>query len=170
MAMGGSLPLTWRVLIPVNRREYSLLIDRAFALSAPSSYLDDFPVWDPDITPSPNRHQVGGFYGPRLVCSASIRVVNYRFLDGTDTRFGLIGAVATHPEFARRGYASEAIALVIHEGDRRGVNAFALWGSESPIYRKRMFEFGGKQQRAPLRSLNLPKPAVVGFEFRTGWD
>jgi hypothetical protein len=96
--------------------------------------------------------------------------VGFRFADGPETRFGLIGAVATHPDFARRGYASEAIALVMHEGVRREVGAFALWGSESSIYRKRGFEFGGKQVRVSLRSLRLPKPAVSGFEFRTGWD
>ncbi len=164
------IPLTWRVLVPTNRREYSLLIDQAFGLSSPASYLADFPVWDPANVPSPARHQVGGFHGPRLVCTASIRTVNYRFADGTESRIGFIGAVATHPEFARKGYASEAIALVIHEGDRRGVNAFALWGSDSTIYRKRMFEFGGAQLRVPLAALDLPKTTLEGFEFRSGWD
>ncbi len=170
MAASVGTPLTWRVLSPENRREYSNLIDQAFGLEAPKSYLKDFPVWDPEIVPAPHRHQVGGFHGTRLVCTASIRIANYRFSDGIITCFGLIGAVATHPNFTSKGYASEAIALVIHEGDRRNVNVFALWGSESPIYRKRMFEFGGKQLRIPLKALVLRKPSIEGFEFRSGWD
>jgi GNAT superfamily N-acetyltransferase len=168
--VSAGVPLVWRVLSPGSRREYSLLIDQAFALEAPKSYLKDFPVWDPEIIPAASRHQVGGFHGPRLVCTASIRFATYRFPDGLETRFGLIGAVATHPNFTSKGYASEAIALVIHEGDRRGVNRFVLWGSESPIYRKRMFEFGGRQLRVPLKSLQLPRPTIEGFEFRSGWD
>ena len=157
--MGAGIPLAWRVLDATHRREYSLLIDRAFGLTPPKSFLADFPVWDPATVPFGGRHQVGGFHGPRLVATASIRTVDYRFPDGTTTKLGLIGAVATHPEFASRGY-----------GDRRGANAFALWGSESPVYRNRKFEFGGNQLRVSIRSLRLPKTVVAGYDFRTGWD
>lgn len=170
MATIPGIPLEWRVLQPENKREVSVLLDRAFGLSAPRSYLADFPVWDPAIGPAPNRHQIGGFHGPRLVSTASIRIADYRFLDGADSRFGLIGAVATHPDFAGKGYGSEALTLVIHEGNRREVGAFALWGSESMLYRKRNFEFGGKQHRVRLDSLRLPKISLSGFEFRSGWD
>ncbi|MBS1962221.1 MAG: GNAT family N-acetyltransferase [Bdellovibrionales bacterium] len=168
--MGAGIPLTWRVLAPADRRDFSLLLDRAFGLSAPASYLADFPVWDPEIVPAGNRHQVGGFHGPRLVSTASLRFADYRFADGTDARFGLIGAVATHPDFARRGYGAEALALAIHEADRRGVGGLALWGSDSPLYRRRKFEFGGNQIRVPIASLRFEKPALAGYEFRSGWD
>lgn len=166
----AGIPLRWRVLGAEHRREYSDLLDRAFDLSAPKSYLADFPVWDPAALPAPNRHQLGGFHGKRLVCTASLRVAEYLFPDGARSRFGLIGAVATHPEFARRGHASGALDLAIEEGERRSVDAFALWGSASPIYGRRGFEFAGKQVRVPLRALVLPKDAIVGFEFRSGWD
>ena len=170
MAPTPGIPLEWRVLQPDRKREVSILLDRAFGLRAPSAYLADFPVWDPALGPASNRHQVGGYHGPRLVSTASIRVADYRFPDGTEIRFGLIGAVATHPDFAGKGYGSEALALVTHEGNRREVNAFALWGSDSPLYRKRNFAFGGKQRRVRIDSLRLPKATLAGFEFRSGWD
>lgn len=164
------IPLTWRVLVPTQNREVSLLLDRAFELSSPKSYLDDFPVWDPKLMPAENRHQIGGFHGNRIVSTASIRFAKYRFQDGTEKTLGLIGAVATHPDFGEKGYASEAIELVIHEGERRGVDAYVLWGSESPIYKRRLFAFAGKQIQVPLRALTLPKSTIEGFEFRSGWD
>jgi GNAT superfamily N-acetyltransferase len=164
------IPLNWRAVTAGERSEYSRLLDRAFGLSVPMGYLQDFPVWDPEVSPAPNRYQIGGFQGPRLVCTASVRVAHYRFADGVETKLGLIGAVATHPDFANKGHASEAIALVIHEGERRGVNGFALWGSESPLYKKRNFEFAGRQLRVGLGALKLPKAPLEGFEFRAGWD
>jgi len=163
-------PLVWRVLGANDRGEYARLVDRAFGLAAPETLFSDFPVWDPEIVPSPNRHQVGGFQGTRLVATASLRMVDYLFLDGFSAKFGLVGAVATHPDFSGRGYAGEALALIIREGERRGANAFALWGSEISLYRNLSFEFAGDQLRAPIRSLRLPKTVVTGYDFRTGWD
>lgn len=166
----AKIPIQWRVLAPDSGDDFEVLVDRAFGLTAPESYLADFPVWDPEIAPASNRHQIGGFIGPRLACTASIRFADYRFVDGTASSLGLIGAVATDPDFVRRGYASEAIGILIQEGDRRGVGAFALWGSDSPLYRSRGFEFGGRQLRVSLRALEFPRISIPGFELRSGWD
>lgn len=165
----AEISLTWRTLLPTDRAESSLLLDRAFNLSAPASYLDDFPVWNPDVD-SRSRCQIGGFSDGHLRCTASIRFVDYRFPDGGVEAFGLIGAVATHPDFAGRGLASEMIRRLVLEGENRGTRSFALWGSESSIYRTHGFLFGGKQTRIPLVSLDLPKTIITGYEIRTGWE
>jgi hypothetical protein len=145
-------------------------LNRAFQLAAPSSYLDDFPVWDPTILPAPGRFQIGGLLGDELVATASLRVVDYLLPNGSRTKFGLIGAVATQPDHAGKGFASEAIDLLLAEGVRREIQSFALWGSESSIYRERDFHFSGEQLRLSLAGLILPKPTAEGFELRNGWD
>jgi GNAT superfamily N-acetyltransferase len=168
--MGAGISLTWRTLTSADSREVSPLLDQSFDLKPPHSYLRDFPVWDPAITPSPNRFQVGGFLGDKLVSTASLRVADYRFHNGSTSKFGLVGAVATHPEHLKKGFATEALSQVIQEGERRSVETFVLWGSESPLYVNQKFKFSGLQTRVPLRSLVIPKTILKGFELRMGWD
>jgi GNAT superfamily N-acetyltransferase len=162
--------LRWDAIESGSGREYSALLDRAFSLQAPSSYLADFPIWDPSLAVGDKRYQVGGWQGNRLVATASLRCAEYVFEDATKATFGLIGAVASDPEFRGKGYGSEALERVLREGRRRGVRSFALWGSESPIYAERGFRFGGVQLRTPLRKLTVQGKTLHGFEVRNGWD
>lgn len=169
--------IRWSTLTPTvsksDARNYRGLLDRAFGLRPDQSYLEDFPVWDPEITPSPDRFQLCGWIGPRLVSTASIRFADLRleFPSGARmVKLGMIGAVATHPEFAKKGLASEALDLVLHEGTRRGGELYVLWGAASPIYSKRGFVFAGKQIRVPLPELAIAETSLSGFELRTGWD
>ncbi len=156
-----------------DAQNYHGLLDRAFGLSPEQSYLEDFPVWDPEIVPGPDRFQLCGWAGNRLVTTASIRFVELRPPDSGSERalkLGMIGAVATHPEFAKKGLASEALDLVLREGVKRGTELYVLWGAASPIYSKRGFTFGGKQIRVPLPELAIAETSLRGFELRSGWD
>jgi GNAT superfamily N-acetyltransferase len=116
------------------------------------------------------RFQLGGWSGNRLVTTASLRMVEYAFADGQTLPFGLIGAVATHPEFQGRGIGSESLDLLLQSGRKRGVRSYALWGSESPLYAKRGFRFGGVQLRTELANVTIEGESVSGFEVRNGWD
>jgi GNAT superfamily N-acetyltransferase len=162
--------LRWQSLVSDNRAEYASSLDRAFGLSKPQSYLDDFPVWDPATTLSEMRYQIGGWFGNRLVTTASVRFVEYAFDESATFPIGLIGAVATHPEFRGRGFGSESLDLLLQAGRKRGVRAYALWGAESPLYAKRGFRFGGVQLRTALAHVAIEGSHVTGFEVRNGWD
>ena len=165
-----SSSIIWRTLVPADAPEFSLLLDRAFGLSSPASYLADFPVWHPAISPMDSRFQIGGFREGRLLSTASIRFVDYRFEGGNAERFGLIGGVATHPDFSGRGYGGEAMDRVLAEGEKRGITSFALWGAESSVYSTRGFKFAGRQVRLPLAALVIPKTIITGYEIRSGWE
>lgn len=162
--------LNWRLLVAGDSGVLKDLLNRAFRLSPPADYLEDFPVWNPAIVPAPNRFQIGGFAGERLVASASLRTVDYFFSDGECAKLGLIGAVATDPDFVGKGFGSAALEHVMEEGTKRRVQSFVLWGSESSLYRDRGFQFGGRQLRVGISDLGITKNDSDAFELRSGWD
>ncbi len=161
--------IDWRPILPDDLREYGTVIDAAFRLSSPLHYLNDFPVWEPTIPNQPNRFQLGGWTEGRLAVTASLRIAPYR----TETEtlsLGLIGAVATNPADQGKGLGSEVLGALIAEGESRGVDAFALWGSESPLYKKHGFDFAGIQVRSTFDHLKIEGELLSGFEVRTGWE
>lgn len=162
--------IRWTPLSAPYQREYSDLVDRAFSLTGSAHYLHDFPIWDPSLALGVIRHQISAWRGNRLIASASIHFTKYRGLSGDETSVGLIGAVVTHPDFQKKGLASEAIDYLLHEGLRRKVEVFALWGSESALYKRKGFRFGGKQMRIALTNLSLKKNTLSGYEIRKAYD
>jgi GNAT superfamily N-acetyltransferase len=168
--VAAAATLHWSSIIPANQDEYTRLLDRAFSLSKTQKYLDDFPIWDPVHVLPDTRYQIGGWLGTRLVTTASLRFVEYRFPDSIVLPIGLIGAVATHPEFQSRGLGSESLDLLLQAGRKRGVRTYALWGTESSVYSKRGFRFGGVQLRTALANVAVEGELLTGFEVRNGWD
>ncbi len=166
--------IRWTPLKESDSLRYRTLLDQAFGLGPVQSYLADFPVWDPSIVPAPDRFQIAGWMGGELVASASIRFADYvgepDASGGNQIRFGLIGAVATLPSYAGKGFASAALDLLLEEGKNRGAKAYALWGAASAIYERRGFRFGGFQIQTPLRELKIEPTLLEGFEVRSGWD
>jgi len=162
--------LKWDLIRADQLSDFRRLLDHAFGLKAPASYLADFPVWDPSIDRQPNRFQIGGTLEGKLVTTASLRLVEYALAEGRVEKIGLIGAVATHPDHGGKGYASASLDRIFVEGRNHGVKAFALWGSESALYSKRGFRFGGTQLRTPLERLAIEGEIPEGYEVRTGWD
>lgn len=162
--------IRWTTLSEPYQREYSDLLDRAFSLTGNTHYLQDFPIWDPALSLGAERYQISAWRGNRLITSASIRFTRYRWLSGDETSLGLIGAVVTHPDFQKKGFASEAIDYLLHEGLRKKVDVFALWGSESALYRRKGFRFGGNQTRIVLRDLPLKQNALSGYQIRKEYD
>lgn len=162
--------IDWRPIAPADLLEYGALIDTAFSLTPPLHYLADFPVWDPTILKQPNRFQLGGWKEGKLAATASLRLVNYRFISGKVAKLGLIGAVATSPEFRGNGFGSQVIESLIREGESREVDAFILWGAESPLYTRLGFQFAGLQVRSTFDHLKIEGKLLEGFEIRTGWE
>jgi GNAT superfamily N-acetyltransferase len=162
--------IRWTTLTDPYFLEYSDVLDRAFDVPTGGRYLDDFPIWNPATPMGDSRYQLCGWRGNRLVSTASIRFARYKWLSGDETPMGLIGAVATHPEFVRRGLASEAMGFLLQEGLRRKVEVFALWGAESSVYSRKQFKFGGKQVRVPLSSLSLRKAGSEGLTIKSGYS
>ncbi len=157
-----------REITSKERAIYSALIDASFGLLAPLSYLDDFPVWDPEVPNQWCRYQIGAWSEGTFVGTASLRIVNYQPSTGEAIHLGLIGAVATHPSFQGKGIASQLLEKIINEGERKKVNLFSLWGSESHLYKNKGFEFAGLQIRSPLNKIKLEGPTLKHFEIREG--
>ncbi|MBC7385182.1 MAG: GNAT family N-acetyltransferase [Cryobacterium sp.] len=169
-----SAALRWEVLKPEHLGAYTNLLDGAFSLAAPASYLSDFPFWNPGITDhAANRFQIGGWLDDRLVSSASLRLADYRSISLKIIKMGFVGAVCTHPDFSGKGFAGEALDLILEEGITQGVSVFALWGSESSLYEKRKFVSGGKQIRLPISEMNFKRFGSIensGIEILAGWN
>lgn len=161
--------IRWEKLRPAHAKELRALLDQSFGLKGSDHYLEDFPIWNPEAPiPEDRRYQIGGWMGNRLVTSASLRIAGYRWNANDQTKIGMIGAVCTHPEFAGKGFAGEAIEFLLLEAMKRKLEVLVLWGSESSLYEKKRFRFGGKQIRVLLSALELPSPSH-DFEFRRGW-
>jgi GNAT superfamily N-acetyltransferase len=161
----------WAPITPEHAPYHRSLLDIAFEIPrGEASYLVDFPVWNPSIELQKNRFQVGAFRNGRLLSTASMRVAAYRHESGKEELFGLVGAVATHPDFKGQGLAGKALDFLLQQGRAAGAKSFALWGAEGRLYSSRGFRFGGVQLRSKIADVRLDGPLLEGFGIRTGWD
>ena len=146
-----------------SRDDLSSLLDLAFGLAPGSHFLSDFPVWDLDLS-VPDVRIFGNFEFGRLRAACGIRLVNLRVgFRGDQPHFSLkvavLGAVCSHPEWRRKGLASELISEAVQWAKGQGAAAVFLWGSTEEFYRRFGFQPCGRQLRVPLASLLRAAPA-----------
>jgi GNAT superfamily N-acetyltransferase len=147
-----------------QRVELSALLDRSFGLKPTERFLDDFPVWEPGLARSVTRW--GVYVGERLVATAGLREARMKTADGAGMKVGLVGGVATDPEYQGKGLASRLISSILVHAQSRGVQTLILWGSQHELYRRHGFELSGVQARTPLSNLVLAGETV---DFNTGY-
>lgn len=152
-------------------RQLSALLDQAFSVPPGRHFFDDFPVWSEELAPSGRslvrlgafEHPRAGGAGPaRLVASTGIRLAYLKSPEGgSKLKVGLIGAVATHPDFRGNGLASELVRYAVEWAKIEGAMAVFLWGSEHSLYRRQGFELCGVQAMAALGELDLPGDSSI---------
>ena len=115
-----------------SRDDLSSLLDLAFGLAPGSHFLSDFPVWDLDLS-VPDVRIFGNFEFGRLRAACGIRLVNLRVgFRGDQPHFSLkvavLGAVCSHPEWRRKGLASELISEAVQWAKGQGAAAVFFVG------------------------------------------
>src|SRR5690606_13784419 len=103
---------------------------------------------------------VGWFEGERLVSVAGARRAeawiarrpgeDEAALVAVRVPMGIIGAVATTPDFRGKGLATQAVAAALGWLEGQGALFQVLWGAEHDLYRRLGFELCGEQMRVPL--------------------
>lgn len=143
-------PLEWKAL--EGRAIESAagpLLDQCFEVErlGGTHFLDDFPVWKSGVTGT--RLLVAQISGKTVAC-AGLRAAQLLTPSGQTLPVGVIGAVATDSAFRGKGLASKMVETWVSEGQRAGLSAIFLWGSEVELYQRLGFELCGEQVRVPL--------------------
>lgn len=148
---------------------FSRLLNSAFHVPKGHGFLDDFPVWGPANTQT-DLCRLGAFAGPLLVGCAAARVARLKTSQG-ELRVGILGAVATHPDWRGRGVASSVVDRLVDWLDEKKVAGTALWGSEQRFYSKWGFVPSGRQWQIPLAKLLLsPSESGAHEAISVGWN
>ena len=151
------------------KRQFSRLLDEAFSVKAETHFFDDFPIWDETFSP-PELARIGIFsksdHETKLVSCAGVRLATMK-AGAREFKVGLIGAVATHPDFRAQGLASKTVSFAMSWAQDRGASALFLWGSEYALYQKMGFELCGEQIRKKLAELSLVKNSTP---IQRGWN
>lgn len=134
-----------------KRAPFSTLLDLAFQPSETGSgpggnthFLDDFPIWDPYYSP-PQTLRLGFLYEDRLIACAAGRIAQ----TGTHA-LGMIGAVATHPDFRKRGLAGLLIRNLQESLQKLGSQGNLLFSGSPEFYKSFGFLPQGTQLICPL--------------------
>lgn len=148
------------------------LWDRCFPVVQGSSYLEDFPVWDPGRD-FPGRAIFGAFAKDRLVALAGYVESSATLLpEGAVPKeripAALIGAVCTDSEARGQGLATELVSRLVSRADERGIPLSVLWSGEHALYERLGFRLGGTQWRVPLSQFSGELPDSGGAE--EGWE
>lgn len=151
---------------------FGALLDQVFPVPQGSHFLEDFPVWG-----ERNSHsgvlRVGAFDAQgNLAACAAARLAEFSAAPGipSGVSVGVIGAVATRPEFRGRGLASRLVDFLSQWLEGQGAAFAVLWGSEHDLYRRIGFELCGAQRTVPLAQLPLNQAGSARVEIIRGWD
>jgi GNAT superfamily N-acetyltransferase len=160
-----------RILIsPTEKQQAYAILNQAFPVPAGASFLDDFPVWRQELCAT--SFLVGSFKGDGkggvLAGCAGGRVAWLKHKTGK-IPVGLIGAVATRPEYRGEGIATDSVSAAAIELAKRGVACLFLWGSEHALYQRMGFELCGLQKRIPLAQLSILDNVQSNVPVQTGW-
>ncbi len=147
---------------------YSDLLDLCFKVPQGSHFLDDFPVWNVQNQKNPSKFlRLAAFENQKMVSTASVRLADL-YVNEDRLFVAILGAVATHPDWMRKGFAKQGIIQAIEWARQQGASFIALWGSEYEFYRSLGFELCGQQVRVPLKC--LPLSDVRQSTFNEGWN
>lgn len=135
-------------------RQFAMLLDLCFPVNEDCHFFDDFPVWNPRFE-AKHIMRFGIFSGEQLICSCAVRYSVLKVLPFVAVPVSLVGAVATHPLWRGKGFASLLVDRALIWGQDHGAILALLWGSEHALYQRLGFELCGEQLRIPLSDLNL---------------
>ncbi len=135
---------------PQEQEQLERLLSQSFPTAQGASFYDDFPVWNP--MNGANLYRVRTVEEGKVVATAGVRFGLLK-APGGPLPIGIIGAVATDPDYRSRGLASKNTLAAIAEAERRKTALLLLWGSEHELYRRLGFELCGHQLHIPLQHL-----------------
>lgn len=129
-----------------------------------ANFLDDFPIWDPYYSP-PKAIRLGIIFEDRLIACVAGRIAE---LSGH--QIGMIGAVATHPDFRKSGLATLLLrnlqAALLDLGSQGNI----LFSSPSTFYEKLGFKPYGTQLICPLTQAPSPTESQTQEgQIQMGW-
>jgi hypothetical protein len=150
-----------------SNNQLSDLLDRCFQVRQGQHFLDDFPVWNSALLTDSVNH-LGIFRNRQLVASVSIRLAQMKCVGTQSIPIAILGAVATHPDWRRKGLASKLIASATQWAEEKGASLILLWGTDYSLYSRHGFEFFGQQVQVPLKS--LPPVSSFSLSIHQGWN
>ena len=147
--------------------EASTVLDLSFQVPKGGHFFDDFPVWN-QSSDGDSIFRLGAFSSNgKLAACASARVAELR-ISSAVIRIGMIGMVATRPEFQGQGLASRLVEALVQWLQTQGATLVVLWGGDQNLYRRLGFAPCGEQGFLPLADLRkLATP--VDSEMGIGW-
>jgi hypothetical protein len=148
-------------------RQFSSLLDLSFGVPTNMCFLEDFPVWDPNLK-VPDVMRWGAFQGDQLLSSTAIRRAQIRLHSSRLIDIAILGAVSTRPEWRGHGLASRLVAHAVGWAEKQNVSAILLWGAESSFYHRLGFVNFGKQMRLPLSVFENRRERSSSIQ--TGWN
>ena len=151
--------------------QYASLLDQCFPVPTGHHYFDDFPIWDPRFKVV-DLYRTGIFSGTRLLSCAGVRLADLGRPNGclAQLRIALLGGVATHPEYARRGLGSRAVSAAVDWAVRGGAQMILLWGSEHRMYERLGFQLYGKQLQISLADISTLRLSPTNPRVHIGWN
>lgn len=171
--------------------EYESLMRLSFDLKKHSQFSDDFPVWRYG---QKDKTFLFGSYTPdnRLIACLGLRICEIKIFGGSpplanlgtneNTDFdkmprsksplsnsihvGIIGSVATHPDFRNKGIASRLLMQSEDLAKKHDVRQLFIWGSDERLYIKNGYARGGLQLQVkfdpPIKeTTSLPKGCSI---------
>lgn len=150
-------------------KQFEEILNLSFPVVPQTSFFDDFPVWASNadycrrltIEHDGKCVAVGGLLNRKLWIDSKLEPV------------GIIGAIATRPEYRKQGLAGQIVQALTEESDRAGNTASFLWGSDHAFYEKFGFSTFGKQCRFRASDLQVTpsiakSQSLIGDELRFG--
>jgi N-acetylglutamate synthase-like GNAT family acetyltransferase len=128
---------------------YKNLLNNCFAVPKKNHFFDDFPIW--------NTHQVirlGAFTNQILMSTAGLKISNIKIRQHV-VKIGLIGAVATLPQYRGSGLAKKLVTELVKIAQQQECKGVLLWSEHTHFYEKLDFFPFGKQLLKPIRDLPL---------------
>lgn len=150
-------------------QEWKSLIDAAFLIPEGHSFVDDFPVWNPNLNREILRWSLRD-PGGRLLSTASVRFTRVQIPGSSPLQVALMGAVASLPGCHGRGFATQVFGEALRYVEASSQSDIAvLWGSEVNFYSRFGFQLMGDQIQVPLNSINSPMTPLSG-KVELGWS
>jgi GNAT superfamily N-acetyltransferase len=151
---------------PETEGLYSNLLDECFKVPSGCHFLDDFPVWNVKNQKDPTKFlKLAAIENDAMISTVSARMADL-YVNEDRLPVAIIGGVATHPEWIRKGYAKQGILKAIEWAQKKDAAVIALWGNEYEFYRNLGFELCGQQIRIPVKRIAIGNSKV---EIQSGW-
>jgi GNAT superfamily N-acetyltransferase len=149
-------------------KDYRQLLDLCFSSKVDHSYLEDFPIWDPQFQTA-RLIRTGITFDGHLIATASVRLADLQIADHSSVPIAIIGAVATHTNWRRQGLATHLTTLILKWVEDQDVALTLLWSDQLNFYQKFGFQPIGEQIFLPLEAA-LPSVLSLSVpQLHTNW-